>query len=574
MASRVNVNVNVSDHTRAGLRSIRNSVRQLRDDIQRAGGTANVRININAASQRQARATMRRLRAQLGDDVRFNVRVNPDQNSLRRTTNSIGRRLRGILPGLGRMISETLADGIGDAFKRAASNPIVAAGIAILAAAVVSILGAAVAGALVLAIGGAFIGLGALFASKSAVIQRNWKQATKNMGNDLKAASEPLVPAMHRAIHKMEELVKSFAPHFKGALAAAVPHVETFIDRIIEGFKKLGGEAAQPLEDAFNIFLDALGPEMEDRLAGMGDALRALANTVADHSTEIARAFGMVIGLITTAIDVVNFLANAWVMLSHAMDASIGRSLKAMATLVDLSLRAVEAILNGFSKIPMIGGAFEGPKRAVKAMREQIVGDMRKMGDSFINAGAKLDRLNKERKLRVNITSLQARLAQARQDLQRTNDKKVQAKIRADISDLLAKKRKALLELGALDGRTATTYVNTVYSSLNRTKYNPKTGKYERAAGGNVGIGAASGGARANMTLVGERGPELVDFSAGRVLSNNKSRQVMGGGTHGDGKPMVLLLDFGGSRLAEVLIDPTRKIVKSRGGVRATFGDL
>lgn len=573
MASRVSVNVNVNNHTAAGIRAVRNQVRRMGDDIRRAGGTADFRFNVNARSQRHAQATIRRLRAQLGNDIRVNVRINPDRNAIRRAGSAITRGIRGFLPGIGRMISETMADGIGDAFKKAASNPFVAAGIATLAVAVVSILGAAVAGALVLAIGGAFIGLGVLFAAQSNVIKDKWKTTVASMKAEMTTAAQPLVPAIARAMDTANKIVQDFAPHFRKALTAAIPHVESFMDQIIEGFRKLGGTAAEPLEQAFNVFLDALGPEMEGMLAGLGDSLRALANTVTNHSTEIARAFTMIIGLITTAIDVVNFLANAWVQFSRAMDAAVGRSIKALATLVDLSLAGVERILDGFSHIPFIGGQFAKARDMVHVMRDRMVSDMRAVGQSFIDAGKKMDTINKERKLRVNITSLQAKLVQARADLQRTSDKKVQAKIRADISDLLAKKKQALIELGNLNGRTATTYVNTVYSSLNRTKYNPKTHQYERATGGNVGIGAATGGARSNMTLVGERGPELVDFASGRVHSNNKSRQMMSGGG-GDDKPMVILLDFGGSRLAEVLIDPTRKIVKSRGGVRATFGEL
>lgn len=503
---------------------------------------------------------------------RFGNRIGDHMNrGLRRGERGIGRTLRGTFVGFGRMISETMADGIGDAFKRAASNPFVAAAIGILAIAVASMLGAALAGALVLAIGGAFVGLGVMMAFQADAVRKKWTDTIKELKPLFTHAADGLVPVIEHVRQKLEFLARQFAPHFADALTAAAPHIQTFFDRLVNGFRILGKKVSGPMEEAFNTFLDALGPELEGMLSGLGDSLAALARTVSAHSSEIAQAFTMVIGLITTAIDIINFFANAWVMLTHSIQAAIGRIIQAMATLVDMSLSAVERILDGFSHIPFIGEQFGKARDAVRKFKDATVESMQRAGQAFIDAGAKADRLNKERRLRVNVASWNAQLAVARANLKRTTDQKAVAKIKADIADLIRKKALAIGMLNGLNGKTATVHINTVYSSENRTR--KVGGRFVRATGGNVGIGAATGGTRANMTLVGEHGPELVDFSAGRVHSNNKSRQMVNGGGGGM-QPFYVLVDVGGDRFAEVLVDPLHRAVSRRGGVQATFGKL
>ncbi|MDK1344178.1 hypothetical protein QNO09_12865 [Streptomyces sp. 378] len=117
-----------------------------------------------------------------------------------------------------------------------------------------------------------------------------------------------------------------------------------------------------------------------------------------------------------------------------------------------------------------------------------------------------------------------------------------------------------------------------------------------KAAGGIVG--AASGGARGSWTMVGEHEPELVRLPFGsRVYSGPDTRRMQqqawtsmlntpqrgsgaryaptpAGGHAGGGRPMVIKLQLGNSDFGEVIIDPLRKAVSTRGGLRATFGGL
>ncbi|NUO43726.1 MAG: phage tail protein [Streptomyces sp.] len=115
-----------------------------------------------------------------------------------------------------------------------------------------------------------------------------------------------------------------------------------------------------------------------------------------------------------------------------------------------------------------------------------------------------------------------------------------------------------------------------------------------KAAGGIVGA-AASGGVRSGLTWVGEHEPELLDLPSGaRVWSGPDSRRmqhaawasmlneprrgpsrvpVAAGGGNGGGL-WVIQLQLGTTQLGEVIIDPLRKAVKTRGGLKATFGGL
>lgn len=90
-------------------------------------------------------------------------------------------------------------------------------------------------------------------------------------------------------------------------------------------------------------------------------------------------------------------------------------------------------------------------------------------------------------------------------------------------------------------------------------------------------VGAAGGGPRSRFTMVGEQGPELVDLAPGsRVRSNPDTKRMMTGGhatAGGASQPMVVHLHVGGREIAQVLIDPLRKEIRTQGGnVQAVLG--
>ncbi|MCM1941595.1 phage tail protein, partial [Streptomyces sp. G3] len=113
-----------------------------------------------------------------------------------------------------------------------------------------------------------------------------------------------------------------------------------------------------------------------------------------------------------------------------------------------------------------------------------------------------------------------------------------------------------------------------------------------KASGGIVG-GAATGGARGSWTMVGEHEPELVRLPFGsRVYSGPDTRrmrqqawasmlnrprsagQAAGAGAPAGAQQIVVhaTIEMDGQVVARQIIDPMRKEVVTRGGVRQTFG--
>ncbi|MEU8362315.1 ABC transporter C-terminal domain-containing protein [Nonomuraea sp. NPDC048882] len=86
--------------------------------------------------------------------------------------------------------------------------------------------------------------------------------------------------------------------------------------------------------------------------------------------------------------------------------------------------------------------------------------------------------------------------------------------------------------------------------------------------------GKASGGVAGGITLVGERGPELVRLPFGsQVTSANQTAATLTAGGGGSDRPIHIVLQIGTTALGEIIVDPLRKAVRTRGGnVQAVLG--
>ncbi|WP_097921738.1 hypothetical protein [Streptomyces sp. wa1063] len=177
---------------------------------------------------------------------------------------------------------------------------------------------------------------------------------------------------------------------------------------------------------------------------------------------------------------------------------------------------------------------------------------------------------DKTARLKGNMEDLQQKLNAAKAKLKSVPDSR-QAKIRGNIYQLEQAIAEARRKLDAINGKTSHTYVVTHMQARQEGAHGTQLGY----AHGGV-IGAASGGPRSRMTLVGEQGPELVDLAPGsRVRSNpDTKRMLTGGHAGGGGQPIVVQLALDGRALAEVLIDPLRGQIQtlSGGNVQAALG--
>lgn len=202
--------------------------------------------------------------------------------------------------------------------------------------------------------------------------------------------------------------------------------------------------------------------------------------------------------------------------------------------------------------------------------RQQLIANGQQMGLTESQARSLAEQIlrtpDKTAQLKGNMEDLQAKLNDARRQLASVPDSR-RAQVQADISSLQAQVRQAQRDLYGLHDRTV--WIRTYYESYSVAH----PGGQAQAHGGI--IGAAGGGPRSRMTLVGEQGPELVDLAPGsRVRSHPDSKRIadgMAGG--GGGGPITIQLVMDGRRMAEVLVDPLRNEISSRGGnVQAALG--
>lgn len=85
---------------------------------------------------------------------------------------------------------------------------------------------------------------------------------------------------------------------------------------------------------------------------------------------------------------------------------------------------------------------------------------------------------------------------------------------------------------------------------------------------------AAAGGPRSGLTLVGELGPELVRLPFGsHVIPAGQSENLLATGGSGASGILHITLQIGSTALGELIIDPLRKSIRTRGGnVQAVLG--
>ncbi|MFE5967132.1 hypothetical protein [Streptomyces sp. NPDC056463] len=155
----------------------------------------------------------------------------------------------------------------------------------------------------------------------------------------------------------------------------------------------------------------------------------------------------------------------------------------------------VSGAVKAFGWVPGIGDKLRGAEREFGKFKDTFVRGLQTAEQKTRDfAQATLPRLQ-QNKLRLNIDNWTQQIATAKAKL---SDKNLppgkRAKLTADIKDLQAKIAQAKREMDRLDGKTSTTYVKTVFLTKHGTVGHPKgSGGRERATGGPVsGPGTAT----------------------------------------------------------------------------------
>ena len=286
------------------------------------------------------------------------------------------------------------------------------------------------------------------------------------------------------------------------------------------------------------------------------------------------QALGGMIGFeaaIDAAAEAATKNAGALHMVDGVLDLNSEKARSAASALQDLASKTDGAAASARES----GSSWETVSGIYERGREKLLASAQAMGLTETQARSLAAQImstpDKTAFLRGDMADLQAKLANARQQLASVPDSR-KAEVRANIADLEAKVARAQSQLSGLDDRTV--YVRTIYQEF-RAQH---MGGQADAHGGIVGgaIGAAGGGPRSRMTLVGEQGPELVDLAPGsRVRSNPDSRRIAEGmaGGGGGAQPVVIQLHVNGRVLAEESIGDLRKLIRIQGGnVQSALG--
>lgn len=256
--------------------------------------------------------------------------------------------------------------------------------------------------------------------------------------------------------------------------------------------------------------------------------------------------------------------AGALNMVNGVLDLNGEKARTAAGLLADLADKTDAAAAAARSN----GSSWEAVSGIYERGREQLLASAQAMGLTKAEAAALAEQIlatpDKTAYLRGDMDDLQAKLDAARARLASVPDSR-KAAVRAEISDLEAKVRAAQARLNGLDDRTV--YIDTVLRTFRQGEINDMNAG-GRAHGGV--IGAAGGGPRSRMTLVGEQGPELVDLAPGsRVRSNPDSKRIAAGmaaAGGGGGGPIVVQVMLDGRQVAKAIVDPLTAEISNRGG--------
>ncbi|MGW1814066.1 hypothetical protein ACWCQM_10970 [Streptomyces sp. NPDC002125] len=368
--------------------------------------------------------------------------------------------------------------------------------------------------------------------------------ASGGKGDLAAAALDRIKAAMTEAGYSTEGL-EGRLTEYKGALADAAFEQQLVADSMglfgeqaqavqtkLDGQRASADGLTQSINALSNAYLQARGGirGMEAAIDAASEALAKNGRTL-DDNTEAGRAN------------------------NEALDNIASTTMKAAeaARANGASWEEVNAIYDrGRSELLRVGGQMEDTKGKARALADQI-----------------LRTPDKTARLKGNMEDLQQKLNSAKNQLKKVPDSR-KAKLRADIYQLEQAIATARRKLDAINGKTSHTYVITHLEARQEGSHGTQLGY----AHGGV-VGAAGGGPRSRLTLVGEHGPELIDIAPGsRVRSNPDTKRMLAGGhAGGGGQPMIVQLQLDGRQIAQVLIDPLRGEIQAKGGnVQAALG--
>jgi hypothetical protein len=259
----------------------------------------------------------------------------------------------GLFTEIGKSGGTVFGSGLLGALKTPILGPLLVGVIGAAVATAMPAVGAIAGGALVTGFGAGLAGLGIVFAAKSENVQRVWSDTLDDMGRDMQLLSRPFEDTLIQIAGFFRRTVDAFNPHLAAAFEDMAQPVEDFVDqgaRALEEFIP----AIDPITDAFNAVLAALGPALQGALSDVSDGLIRVADSVRENPEALA---DMVEGLGSITSEVLGLIGTLNDINGQFEELTGGLSL------VDVTMGTIEGSIVGltsaFSGLSAIVGAVD-----------------------------------------------------------------------------------------------------------------------------------------------------------------------------------------------------------------------
>lgn len=462
--------------------------------------------------------------------------------------------------------------------------------------------------AITLGLGGAIAGIGIMAAKQNDQVKKAFSELKDSVSDDLDAMVQPFVPALIRIADIFKNTFDSLSPSLTRAFEKMAPAVEGFVADLARGFESFGVTVAV-LADRFGPLMEVLGSELQVLLEHLSQSFAQLA-LAADPEF-----VSLLISSLTALTDVIMYtiinLAKLGSGITNLIDLIPGINFEdgeassrsfgeAVGETTQNLLGAGEATGGLTSKMAELANQFLAASDAeigFEAAIDNATKAIQKNGRT-LDINSEKGRDNRQALNSIASSALRMRdsmeeagqdsseaMSRARRQFIRAAEgmglSRSEARKLADQSGLLAS------AVRKVPSRKRTTFssnapsvkgqVDSLAASLGSIARNIVIDIATRTAAGKATggvIGAATGGARGNMVMVGEAGRELVRLPYGsQVIPNGQTERMMSGGGGGGSAPFIVQLRLGTADLGEILIDPLRKAVQTRGGnVQAAIG--
>lgn len=546
-------------------------------------------------------------------------------NSARQKSRKLGadidNEVRKVGPKIGQSIGSSISGGIQGAVPAAGQAA------AILGVAMAPTLGAAVAAGVIGAAGGLGIAGGLSAAAKDPAVKAAGSSLKSQIGDDLKGAASSFVPVALTSLDKVRGKWQEMLPTVRGLFTDSSKLVSPLLDGALSGVGKVVSGIRSAVRDAEPLF-ESFGGLADNVLGGVGEMFQELGQYSEEGASAVDDLSESLGHMITVVTEVIGGLAKTkgwfddlddgiddlrykledktgWDITADGMT-SAQRKAKELSDALGEEADAHDKVA---ASIEVQRGALADLSDEMKAQSDPAFAllraqqDLAKAQDDVTTATRKHGRGSVEaqealRKLAESAIKVQG----AAGKLGDTFDGKLTPEMRATLKtagltedqmrdlegqfvaarrqgDRFAKRYSANVRITGADSARNALYglqdiINDIPRAVNIAARITGVTNVSRQASnirknyahGGV-VGAASGGMRGEMTMVGEYGPELVDLPPGsQVHSNPDTQRMLGGGAGGQLEVVITFDPSGAPQVMSGILQGLRAEVRAQGG--------